>query len=624
MAGILSYALKLDTAGFTSPLRDANAKLGGLKLSAGSGSGGLAGLSATAAGATAVFTAFGAAVASSLGVLRSYAEFDGLVRGLKTLDGTSEATAARLERLRDVAKVPGLGFEEAVRGDIKLRAVGMSADLSEKAMRAFGNALATVGGGKSDLDGVLLALTQMAAKGKVSAEEINQISERVPQVRAAMKTAFGTADTEALGKSGVTASAFIEKLVAELGKLPQVMGGARNAVDNFDDSWKALKTTATEFFVGITSGFVEDVTKGANLARRKLEELKKILGIKTPGLEGKDGKTETTRQAEAAAAATTKAAADAAAEDRSLAEANAGFWAGLAQEKIEQDKQIANRKEILEKSNQARVKAAEEQAYAAKLTKEEDLQRQIGDLKAMGPREIGRPAIDAATPGSDLQATRAENTAKLVSLEKELLDLQKAARDTAQSRAEADSAKLEAATRQRLQAVAQATAEAAAMGEATAMFGLENALLQAQAGGNRKRIQAAQDAINLERIKLSLLKDQGLTEDAALAKAKERLAMEKQAAAPKQAKGILSAAAATAARLERKAMQDQKREERRDLFNPQNAAKALARGAAAADPNRARREAAAEAAAAVKKANEAMGKNVAGIFDILDKNLARA
>ena len=122
MAGILSYALKLDTAGFTSPLRDANAKLGGLKLSAGSGSGGLAGLSATAAGATAVFTAFGAAVASSLGVLRSYAEFDGLVRGLKTLDGTSEATAARLERLRDVAKVPGLGFEEAVRGDIKLRA----------------------------------------------------------------------------------------------------------------------------------------------------------------------------------------------------------------------------------------------------------------------------------------------------------------------------------------------------------------------------------------------------------------------------------------------------------------------------------------------------------------------
>lgn len=603
MAGILSYALKLDTAGFTSPLRNAQSNLKGLQASAGSGAGGLAGLSAAAAGASATFAAFGAAIAGSLSILRSYAEFDGLVRGLKTLDGTADATAARLAKLRDVAKVPGLGFEEAVRGDIKLRAVGLSADLSEKSMRAFGNALATVGGGASDLDGVLLALTQIAAKGKVSAEEINQISERVPQVRAAMKAAFGTADTEALAKSGISAVGFIEKLVAELGKLPKVMGGARNAVDNFDDSWKALKTTTSEFFVGITSGLTSDVTNAINMTRRSLEGLKKTLGIKTPGLEGKDGKTEATRAAEEAAAAQAKVAADAAAQNRSVAEANANFWSKLAEEKMKIDQQIADKQKALQEANQARVKAAEEDAYAARLTKEKNLQRQIEALKAMGPREIGVKAIESAPAGSDLQAIRAENTARLLSLQKELKDLQEAEADTAKSKAEADASKLQAAKQQLLADRAQVAAEVAARGEAAAMFGLENALLQARAGGNRKRIQAAEDAINLERIKLSLLREQGLTEDEALTKAKERLALEKQVANPRQAKSVLSAAAATAARLERKAIQDQKREERRDLFNPQNAARALARGAAAADPNRARREAAADAAAAAKKAD---------------------
>jgi tape measure domain-containing protein len=114
----------------------------------------------------------------------------------------------------------------------------MSADQARAALLGFGNALATVGKGKTDLDGVIVALSQIASKSKVSAEEINQIAERVPQIRQIMKGAFGTADTEALQKMGVAPSEFISKIVTELGKLPKVAGGSKNAFENMSDSLK--------------------------------------------------------------------------------------------------------------------------------------------------------------------------------------------------------------------------------------------------------------------------------------------------------------------------------------------------------------------------------------------------
>src|SRR5690606_26404524 len=118
---------------------------------------------------------------------------------------------------------------EAIQGSVNLQAAGFSADLARRSLMAFGNALATVGKGKADLDGVGLALSQIASKGKISAEEINQLSERVPQIRVAMKAAFGTSDTEQLQKMGIDATQFVEGVVAQLEKLPAVTGGINNA-----------------------------------------------------------------------------------------------------------------------------------------------------------------------------------------------------------------------------------------------------------------------------------------------------------------------------------------------------------------------------------------------------------
>lgn len=167
--------------------------------------------------------------------LKAAGDIQALEKGFAATYKGSLPLQEALANVRELAKLPGLGLKEALQGATNLQAAGLSADLAQRSLAAFGNALATVGRGKADLDGVGLALGQIAAKGKISAEEINQLAERVPQIREAMKAAFGTADTEVLNKLKIDATTFVEGVVAELEKLPKVTGGLNNAFENFGD-----------------------------------------------------------------------------------------------------------------------------------------------------------------------------------------------------------------------------------------------------------------------------------------------------------------------------------------------------------------------------------------------------
>ena len=172
--------------------------------------------------------------------VKAAANMESLRMGLDAVSGSSEESEKQLKRLKEVARLPGLGFQEAVQGSINLQAAGLSALTAERALQSFGNALATVGKGKAELSGVITALTQIASKGKVSAEEINQLNERIPQIRVAMKAAFGTSDTMELDKLGISSEKFIEGIIKEFEKLPPVMGGFNIAVENLQDTWNAF------------------------------------------------------------------------------------------------------------------------------------------------------------------------------------------------------------------------------------------------------------------------------------------------------------------------------------------------------------------------------------------------
>jgi len=189
----------------------------------------------TAADATRLFELAQSSFAAVTGVQAAMA-YDSQVRGLAAYAKNAQELQAQLGRLKEIAKLPGLGLTEVRAGVLNLEAAGLSAQTSERALMAFGNALALVGKGKSELDGVILALGQIASKGAISAEEINQIAERVPQIRQVLVSAFGTASTEAIQKMGLSADVAIGKIIAGLEQLPKATSSALTTFENLQDA----------------------------------------------------------------------------------------------------------------------------------------------------------------------------------------------------------------------------------------------------------------------------------------------------------------------------------------------------------------------------------------------------
>jgi tape measure domain-containing protein len=172
----------------------------------------------------------------------SYKAFETNISALAIYNTTIQSTAAQLQRLRAIALQPGLSLDQVLKGVTYLEAAGFSAQIAERAIRVFGNALALAGKGSEDLAGVQLALGQIKSKGIISAEEINQIAERIPQVRRAMVAAFGTGNAEAIQKQGKTATEFITKIMDELdskkGKLPVAAQTITSFMKNATDAFK--------------------------------------------------------------------------------------------------------------------------------------------------------------------------------------------------------------------------------------------------------------------------------------------------------------------------------------------------------------------------------------------------
>lgn len=167
---------------------------------------------------------------------RNAVEFDSLRRGLEVMAGSSAEAARQLERLKEIAKAPGIGFQEAIQGSIRLQAVGFSARDAEKALIQFANAVALTGGGREELSRITVQLGQLAAKGKVVAQDLKPIIEAGPAVGQALVKAFGTVNSEDIQKLGLSTQEFFDRLIAALTTLPRAAAGAKNAFENFSDS----------------------------------------------------------------------------------------------------------------------------------------------------------------------------------------------------------------------------------------------------------------------------------------------------------------------------------------------------------------------------------------------------
>jgi tape measure domain-containing protein len=229
MAGILSIKIRADATPFERSLKTIGRNITAFSqksLAIGRG---------ISLGFTAPLMAVGATAVNAA------ADFDSLERALSGIMGGAGAAAGEMMKLKEAAKLPGLGFEEAVRGSVNLQAVGLSAEDARKTLIGFGTAIAASGGGAINLASVTKQLTQMISKNRILQEDFGILQENVPLIGDALEKAFGTRNIEKVRETGIAAADFNMKLVASLQTLPAVIaatGGLRNNIDNFKDSLK--------------------------------------------------------------------------------------------------------------------------------------------------------------------------------------------------------------------------------------------------------------------------------------------------------------------------------------------------------------------------------------------------
>jgi tape measure domain-containing protein len=171
--------------------------------------------------------------------LKAFAEMEKLEKGMTAIMGSSQLAKDEIVKLREVAKLPGLGLKEAVQGSVNLQAVGLSAEEARNTLMGFGKALAATGKGKFELEAIQYQLTQMISKNKLLAEDYKVIQSNLPLMAEGMKAAFGTANMDLIRETGISAKDFTLQLSNALALLPQtqnVTGGLANSFENLSDN----------------------------------------------------------------------------------------------------------------------------------------------------------------------------------------------------------------------------------------------------------------------------------------------------------------------------------------------------------------------------------------------------
>lgn len=97
--------------------------------------------------------------------------------GFTTLLGSSQAAEAHLKDLQNFAKTTPFEFAELTQASRRFQGVGVEAAKVIPLLTDIGNAAAAAGASSEKLKLITVAFAQIIAKGKLSAEEVNQLAE---------------------------------------------------------------------------------------------------------------------------------------------------------------------------------------------------------------------------------------------------------------------------------------------------------------------------------------------------------------------------------------------------------------------------------------------------------------
>lgn len=188
-------------------------------------------------------------------------------RTMTLLTGSSQEAAQEFDYIRTLANTLGLELFATANAYSQLSAATKNTALEGESTRlifeAVASSMSTLGRSSADIEGALLAVSQMVSKGTVSMEELRgQLGERLPGAFQVAADSMGltTAGLVELVSSGKLATdEFLPKFAEQLSA---VYGGVQQ-VDTFQAAWNRLGNTLKEISIEIgDSGVMAAATKG--------------------------------------------------------------------------------------------------------------------------------------------------------------------------------------------------------------------------------------------------------------------------------------------------------------------------------------------------------------------------
>ena len=191
---------------------------------------------------------------------------EGFRDAFTALTGSARLANQEIERMRQVARLPGVTFEQAVRAQIILTGLGVAAGDSASVIGELGNALALSGGTAVEFGRALRGLQQIVSRGNVQQEEINQITEAVPIFPRILQRAFGGTQAEDIRAIvGEGRDAVLNNFLPAITRAFQQEGrasvdGFNNSVLNLGNSFFELRASLGESFLPVVTRLLQALT----------------------------------------------------------------------------------------------------------------------------------------------------------------------------------------------------------------------------------------------------------------------------------------------------------------------------------------------------------------------------
>lgn len=269
----LLASLKLDTNGFDRGLDTAEGKLNRL----------VGGIGRVVGAAAQIGTVVGGALGGAgIAAIKLAGDFEQTEVAFGTLLGSGEEAKAFLEDLKQFAANTPFELKGLADTSRLLVQMGLEGEAAFDALGKLGDAVSAVGGGEDALWGITNALKQMQDKGKLSAEEMQQLAERGIPAWQLLADAIGVSISEAMDmaqKGVISGTQAVEILITAMGE--RYVGASEAQAKTLLGLWSTFTDNIRMKAVEIGSRLIDEFD-----VKGKLEAL--IAGIEqyAPQIEG--------------------------------------------------------------------------------------------------------------------------------------------------------------------------------------------------------------------------------------------------------------------------------------------------------------------------------------------------